>query len=211
MNKFTTLVLASESPRRRKLLSEAGYPYVLFPVKVSEYLEKNLTIDEQIKSIARRKASVAFKQYNPSEKGDFLVLTADTMVILDDQAVGKPDNVEDAKQWLRRLSGRSHLVKTAVCLTFGRCLNLIQGQSESELVEQIEGIETSTVFFQKLSEKEISDYVLTGEPMDKAGSYGIQGLGAKFVERIEGPYDNVVGLPMELFEKMLLAKNWKLK
>jgi septum formation protein len=127
---------------------------------------------------------------------DYLVLAADTMVIVDGDCLGKPKNFAEAVIFLRRLSGRSHEVKTALFLINCRTL------------EQDEEITTSKVYFRNLTEDEISQYVQSGEPMDKAGAYGIQGLGGTFVAKVEGSMDTVVGLPMETFKKILTRNNW---
>jgi septum formation protein len=193
-----TLVLASASPRRKQLLEEAKISFVLFPVKVSETLRKNLSIDDQIISIAEEKAVEALRLYKPADSHGFLILSADTEVILDGEALGKPLDQGHACRLLRRLSGRSHEVKTAIVLIENSGTSFRQQAGKI-----LRRIETTKIFFRDLSEREISEYVAGGEPMDKAGAYGIQGLGRKFVERIEGPFDNVVGLPIGLLREML--------
>lgn len=197
------LVLASESPRRKTILSDSGFSFHVFPVKVSENLEKNLTVDEQIIAIARKKALAAFEQYKPLNSQNFLLLSADTMVIFDNQPLGKPENPEQACQFLRQLSGKTHLVKTAIYLVEGS-----QVSGNNRIVRQDHGLETTAVTFYPLSEEQIQTYVQSGEPMDKAGAYGIQGAAGKFVSKIEGHFDNVVGLPMTLFKKILAQNNW---
>lgn len=188
---MTPLILASESPRRRDLLTKAGFIFEVVPVKVSEIPDKNLNVNEQILDIARRKARVAFAQLRSSKKDPFIVISADTEVIFGGGPLGKPQDREDAYRILRLLSGHAHEVKTAICL--------VDSKSGLELSQ----IETTHIFFKTLSDQEIWTYIDSGEPMDKAGAYGIQGLGGKFVERFEGPFDNVVGFPMDLFQKML--------
>ena len=197
------LVLASESPSRKTILTEAGFSFHVFPVKVSENLEKNLTVDEQIIAIARKKAMAAFEQYKPLNSQDFLLLSADTMVVYNNQALGKPESKEEACQFLRQLSGKTHYVNTAVYL--------VEGKNESgnnRLLRQDYGLETTAVHFRQLSEDEIQTYVQSGEPMDKAGAYGIQGAAGRFVEKVDGHFDNVVGLPMTLLKKILAQNNW---
>ncbi|GIL16652.1 MAG: Maf-like protein YceF [Oligoflexia bacterium] len=201
------LVLASESPRRKSLLSEAGFQFTVFPVKVSENLEKNLNVDDQIISIARRKAVAAFDQYKLLNLHNYLILTADTMVVEGNEPLGKPENPNEAFQILRRLSGKKHQVKTAICLVVEQPCQKDQQNNPHFICD----IETTDVFFKTLTDQEIEDYIKTGEPMDKAGAYGIQGLGGKFVEKIVGPYDNVVGLPIGLLQKMLKENNWQVK
>jgi len=192
------LILASESPRRKDLLQKAGFFFHVFSVKVSESLEKNLTVDEQILNIARRKAEASLKAYKPLRKEDFLVLAADTMVIVDGEPLGKPLDEGQAFDYLTLLSGRSHQVKTAVVL-------------KDLKMRQFEGIQTTDVTFRHLSEREIEEYILSGEPMDKAGAYGIQGLAGQFVSKITGSFDNVVGLPVDLVKKLLNDGGWQLK
>ncbi|HEY8269322.1 MAG TPA: Maf family protein [Pseudobdellovibrionaceae bacterium] len=193
------LILASESPRRRQLLQTAGFVFDVHPVKVSEIPDKNLNIDEQILDIARRKAKVAFSQLKASFHKDFLVLTADTMVVYHTQTLGKPRNPDEAYEFLKLLSGKTHEVKTALCL-----VESLAGQTASHL-------ETSQVIFRHLSNDEIWTYIQSGEPLDKAGSYAIQGVGGKFVEQFIGEYDNIVGLPVNAFEKLLAEKKWSVE
>jgi septum formation protein len=191
------LLLASASPRRKELLEKAGFSFKVFPVNVSEKIEKNLNLDEQILAIARRKARAALEAYKSTAKSKFIVLAADTLVILDNIALGKPADGPEAQKFLGLLSGREHQVKTAVIL--------IEGSTSVE----VSAVETTKVWFRKLSLDEIRDYVNTGEPMDKAGAYAIQGIGGKFVEEILGPYDNVVGLPIETLRNLLVKSGWK--
>lgn len=185
------LILASESPRRKQLLQEAGFLFNVFPVKVSEIPNKNLNANAQILDIAGRKARAAFSELKAQGKEDFIILAADTEVIFDGGPLGKPQDREDAFRILRRLSGKAHQVLTAVYL--------IEGPVGNELSQ----VETTSVIFKNLSDEEIWTYIDTGEPMDKAGAYGIQGLGRQFVEKFEGPFDNVVGLPMGLVTELL--------
>jgi septum formation protein len=197
------LILASESPRRKTLLESAGFSFRVFSVKVSENLEKNLNVDNQIKAIAERKVLAAFKAYKSLNTEDFLVLSADTMVVLDQKPLGKPSDSTEAQQMLSSLSGKWHEVKTAICLAEGR-------KNTDGIVKLLVDIETTRVLFKKISEQQILQYIATGEPMDKAGSYGIQGKGGEFVEKIEGHFDNVVGLPVTLFKKILEEGRWAL-
>lgn len=185
------IILASESPRRKQLLKEAGYSFEVVALKVSEIPDENLNINEQILDIARRKARAAFAQLKSSPREEFIVISADTEVIFGERPLGKPQNRDDAFRILRLLSGNIHEVKTAVCL--------IDFPSEQELSQ----IETTKIFFKTLSDEEIWTYIDSGEPMDKAGAYGIQGLGGKFVEKFEGSYDNVVGLPVHIVRMLL--------
>lgn len=198
------LVLASESPRRKDLLQKAGFSFHVFSVKVSENLEKNLTVDEQILAIARRKAEASFQAYKPSKQEHFLILSADTMVVVDGIPLGKPRDEGEATEFLSLLSSRDHLVKTAVVIMEG-------SSSSRECLKMKHGLQTTQVFFRHINEREILEYIESGEPMDKAGAYGIQGGGGNFVEKVIGPFDNVIGLPIELVKNLLQEGAWKLK
>ncbi len=206
-----TLILASESPRRKDLLARAGFFFHVFSVKVSENLEKNLTVDEQILLIARRKAIGTLKVYKPLKNEPFLLLAADTMVILDGQPLGKPANEEQAFDYLSRLSGRTHQVKTAVVLVEGPVENPDDLSEDGSRLKMKQAIETTQVVFRPLSEREIREYISTGEPLDKAGAYGIQGLGGNFVEKFIGAYDNVVGLPIDVVHRLIKEGGWTLR
>lgn len=178
------IVLASASPRRQELLQNAGVPFVLQPTNIPEIQlpgEDPLTFAERM---AREKARSA-----AAHSAEDFILAADTVVVVDGQLLGKPEDAEDAARMLRLLSGREHEVITAVCLSGNGSEDV---RSESTLVR-----------FSELSEKEIRSYVGTGEPMDKAGAYGIQGLASRWVTRLEGDYFNVVGLPVALVWRML--------
>jgi septum formation protein len=177
------LVLASGSPRRRQILNAAGFSFVLRPAQVDESPVNGETPQEHVRRLAKLKAeSVAV---TPNE----IVLAADTIVVVDGEILGKPKNTVDARNMLRRLSGRDHLVITGICLREADCCVL--------------DAETTRVWFIPLTELEIDEYVATGEPMDKAGAYAAQGVGSRFIERIEGCYFNVVGLPVALVYKYL--------
>lgn len=209
------LILASGSPRRKDLLAKAGFSFHVFSVKVSESLEKNLTVNEQILNIARRKAKSSLLAYKSLKPQGFLMLSADTMVVIDNEPIGKPDDPDQAVEILSRLSGKNHEVKTGVVLVEGpinaknaQNLSLENLDLRQLPVKMVEGISTTTVTFKHLSEKEIRDYVATGEPMDKAGAYGIQGSAQNFVDKISGHFDNVVGLPMELVFELLRQGDW---
>jgi PLP dependent protein len=197
------LILASESPRRKNLLEEAGFLFRTFSVKVSENIEKNLTseseINSEIQRIARIKGQAALAAFKPLESGTYLLLSADTLVILDHEALGKPISSTEAEQFLSNLSNKTHQVKTAFCLIEAEFQN-----HTWKSLRQIERIQTTAVTFRLISRQEILDYISTGEPMDKAGAYGIQGQARKFVSKIEGPLDSVIGLPIQLLEETLL-------
>lgn len=194
-----TLVLASNSPRRKQLLENAGFKFHVLLVKVSESLEKNLTLDEAIMEIARSKASAALAASKSLKLNNILLLTADTVVVLDDEVFGKPENKGQAFEYLGRLSGKTHQVKTAVCLW--------DVATKRSVLE----IETSHVSFRTLSEKEIYEYIETGEPMDKAGAYGIQGLAKNFITQVDGSWDNVMGLPVTRVKRILSENGWQVE
>jgi septum formation protein len=192
------LILASQSPRRSEILKKAGYQFVPFPVHVSEIPDKNLNQNEQILDIARRKAEAVCLEIRDKglDFGEAVVLTADTMVCLGAEVLGKPDSPDQARSFLLSLSAKKHQVKTAICLI------------ELSTFEKTTHIETTDVFFRKLSEDDIANYILTGEPLDKAGAYAIQGEGRKFVEKFEGDFNNVVGLPLHALENIFKMKSW---
>lgn len=192
------LILASQSPRRSEILKKAGYQFVPFPVYVSEIPDKNLSLDGQILDIAKRKADEVLVRLQAEGRGsdDAVILTADTMVCFGDQALGKPDDDGMAADYLRLLSGQKHQVKTALYLV------------DLQTGEHVSHIETTNVHFKKLSEDEIQNYIATGEPRDKAGAYAIQGLGGAFVEKFDGDFNNVVGLPLHALENVFRIKSW---
>ena len=178
-------VLASASPRRREILAQLGYT---FSVHCSNAPEDNVEGDiaDVVKTLASRKAeSIA-----PTEN-DALIIAADTLVGLNGRKLGKPKDSADAFEMLSALSGNIHEVTTGICL-----INTRNGK-------QLLASDTTYVEFKRLSASEINEYIATGEPMDKAGSYAIQGGAAKFVKQYTGSYDNIVGFPSELFIKML--------
>jgi len=178
------LILASASPRRSELLRNAGIRFKVEPAHIHEEPNAGETPLDYAKRLARDKARAVLAHYV-----DEVVLGADTVVVADEHLLEKPANGEDAARMLRLLSGRAHEVITGVCLT----------SSRRELVEA----EVTRVFFMKMSESEIAEYVASGEPMDKAGAYGIQGMASRWVGRIEGCYFNVVGLPVARLYRML--------
>lgn len=181
------LILASQSPRRRALLEQIGVPQfdILVP-DADESYDPTLTPQEIVCSICRKKAEAALVLANDP---DAIIITADTMVFLDGMRLGKPTDEADAAQMLRSLSGRTHTVCTGVSVARGE---RIETQAE-----------TTAVTFRTLTDAEIAAYIASGDPMDKAGSYGIQGKPALFVSGIEGDYFNVMGLPLHRLGQML--------
>ena len=180
------LTLASASPRRAELLRNAGIPFTVRATRVPEGRRRGESPKKFAERLARDKAR-AIRALKPRS----LVLGADTIVLIRGKVLGKPRSRSDAARMLRLLSGRSHRVTTSVCLA---------GPGFEDVRS-----ETTQVTMRKLSEKEIRDYVASGEPRDKAGAYAIQGLASRWISRIEGCYFNVVGLPVPLVYRMLWA------
>ena len=178
-------ILASQSPRRQQLLRQIGIAdFEIIVPDADETYDPALSPEQIVSSISRKKAEAV----RPLAK-DALVIAADTMVFLDGLRLGKPKTQEEAREMLTALSGRTHHVCTGVTVCLG-----------SRVITEAE---TTSVTFRPLTGWEIARYVLTGEPMDKAGSYGVQGLGALFVEHIDGDYFNVMGLPLCRLGRML--------
>ena len=180
----TTIVLASASPRRADLLRAAGIPFEIAAAHVDETLTAGESPEQYARRVAEAKARVVSSRF-PNR----LVLAADTVVVVDHHILGKPGGRDDASRMLRLLSGRTHEVMTAVTLASDR-------RFETQL-------EITNVEFALLTDAEIEWYVESGEPMDKAGAYAIQGLASRFIRRIQGSYSNVVGLPIALVYEML--------
>ena len=191
------LILASASPRRREILRAAGFAFDVVETSVPEKQRDGESPEQFVCRMATEKAEAALSQIKPP--GTAPILGADTVVVLGDQTLGKPASAEEARRMLRLLSGRQHRVLTGLCLLFPPptwpC-------PRSELREEVQ-VASTTVRFSKLTEAEIEEYVASGEPLDKAGAYGIQGLASKHIEWIQGCYFNVVGLPISLVYQML--------
>jgi septum formation protein len=189
------IVLASASPRRQELLHSAGIPFEVQPADINETPLAGESPRECAERLARNKALAVFQ----NRFRDF-VLGADTIVVIDDAILGKPRDADDAVRMLRLLSGRTHAVITGVCVIEP----VVSGQwPVASKTEPSTASETTLVTMCELSEDEIRDYVATGEPMDKAGAYAIQGIASRWIPRIEGDYSNVVGLPVALVYRML--------
>ncbi len=184
------LILASASPRRRELLTQVGVSFEIEVSDVEEVLDDSLSPELQVQSLALQKARAVAAQRKAG-----LVLGADTVVVDNNVLLGKPRSTEEAVAMLRSLSGKWHQVMTAVALV-----------DAGDTQHIWTSVEITNVKFRDLTEDDIAAYVATGESMDKAGAYGIQGYGALLVERIEGCYNNVVGLPLQLVAKGL--RNW---
>jgi septum formation protein len=173
------LVLASQSPRRAEILRQAGIPFTVRAASVDEAPRAGESPVDYVRRLAVLKAQAV-----PASDAE-IVLGADTTVVVGNEMLGKPADAADASRMLALLSGRRHEVITGICLR--------RGDGDSFC-----GHAVTAVWFAALAAREIEDYVASGEPMDKAGAYAIQGLASKFIERIEGCYFNVVGLPVAL-------------
>lgn len=176
------IVLASKSPRRKEILKDLGYDFIVCPAKKDEVFDLSLGLDEALKKVAESKAKEVREFFS-----DSIIISADTIVCLDQKILGKPKSKEDAIKTLNALSNRRHQVKTGVCVIY---------KNQTFL-----HVETTDVYFKKLTEQDIMSYVNSGKCMDKAGSYGIQEC--DFVDHIEGDYTNVVGLPKYVVESMM--------
>ena len=190
------LVLASASPRRQELLRNAGIAFIQESTGIPEIPQPGESPKACAERLARDKARSIFAQ-RPND----VILSADTVVFVNGEILGKPADAADAARMLRLLSGKQHTVITGVCLTGGRSLEAQNPKLET-VFEDIRS-ESTTVTFEGLSGSEIAAYVATGEPMDKAGAYAIQGIASRWISRIEGDYFNVVGLPVSLVHRML--------
>ncbi len=178
------IVLASASPRRQELLRNAGIDFIVQPANIEEVRRAGETPTDFAERMAREKAQAVRKSLREE-----WILAADTIVVVAGEVLGKPTDDEDATCMLRLLAGREHQVITAVCL-LGADFEDVRSES-------------TTVYFSPMSDAEIRDYIATGEPMDKAGAYAIQGIASRWISKIEGDYSNVVGLPVDLVWRML--------
>lgn len=182
------IVLASQSPRRRELLANAGIACEVRPAGIEEEPRKGEPAEEYVARLAREKAEAV------EAREEEFVLAADTTVVVDDEILEKPHTPQEAERMLRLLNGRDHFVLTGVCLRHG-------GRFWT-------AVESTRVWFIPLRGEEIAAYARSGEPLDKAGGYAIQGQASRFVEKIEGCYFNVVGLPVSRVYRMLRAAGY---
>lgn len=187
MFKNQTVYLASASPRRYEILANLGFSVIVSPNHIDERIHTNESSLDFVCRMAYEK-----NNFNIQQHKQMPVISADTIVVLDGEILGKPKNQQQAFDMLRALSGRTHLVMTAVCVA-GE--NFCQSK-----------LNVSEVTFAPLSDKEITAYIATGEPMDKAGAYGIQGIGAAFVQHLSGSFSSVMGLPV--FETVSLLRQF---
>lgn len=188
-----TVVLASASPRRQELLRQVGISFVLDPSNAQETIHPEWTVSEVAQRLAERKAFDVAGRHPEAD----VVIGADTVVVLDGEPLGKPVDAEDATRMLSKLSGRTHEVYTGFALVAPRASR------------SVSGAECTRVTFRELGDGEIARYVASNEPMDKAGAYAIQGLASLFVERIEGDYFNIVGLPIAQVNLALRQLGWR--
>ena len=181
------IILASQSPRRQELMKLTGLPFTVRVADVDETMDKSLPVQQEVTRVSRLKAQTIAA----GASADDIVIAADTIVVIDGRELGKPRSEQEALDMLRLLSGRTHEVVTVLSVCKGPRI-------ESEAV-------VTKVTFRTLCDEELRAYIKTGEPMDKAGSYGIQGYGAMFVSHLEGDYFAVMGLPLCPLCRMLRA------
>ena len=199
MNEAIDIVLASASPRRRQLLEDAGLRFRVHAVDADETLDDNLLEEplEAVKKLAERKARAAVEELIDDEyDGAMVVIGSDTMVVLRGEIFGKPVDAADAERMLRALSGCGHDVNTAVSVWV---VHAPKGQDVGLFYRTF--VDTTYVYFKDLTEEQIAEYIASGDPFDKAGSYGIQSGAGAFVDHIEGSLDTVIGLPVERLQK----------
>jgi septum formation protein len=189
------LILASGSPRRAEILAAAGIPFEAHRATIDESRLPNESPDVMVERLALAKARSAAGALQIAQQA--VVLGADTVVVIDDEVLGKPGTPQRAREMLLRLRGREHLVISGVAL-----LRVAPGKPEA-IGDSRVGHEITRVWFTPMTDEEVDDYVATGEPLDKAGAYAIQGRAGRFIPRIEGCYFNVVGLPLARVNQML--------
>ena len=180
------VILASASPRRRELIKALFSDFEVVVADIDESLDEKITPYDGVRMLAERKGRAVSDKLADD---DALIISSDTLVELEGVALGKPADEADAARMLRSLSGKSHFVRTGVAVRYG---NMVKS-----------GVASTEVVFKSLSDEEIAAYVKSGEPMDKAGSYGIQGAAGAFVERIDGDMDTVIGLSLALVKKLV--------
>ena len=183
------IILASKSPRRKQLLSMMGLEFTVQTADIDETMDPSQTPAHEVAAVSARKAE-KIAALHPQD----VIVSADTIVVIDGKILGKPKDEQDAARMLRLLSGRTHTVYTGLTVH-------ANGKANTQVV-------STGVTFRDLSNAEIAAYIETKEPMDKAGAYGIQGLGARFVKGIRGDYNNVVGLPVGRLYQELKSRGW---
>lgn len=191
------LILASASPRRQELLRNAGISFIVEPTDIPELPAPGEKPKDFVERLAREKARVIAQHHR-----DDFVLGADTTVVVGNEILNKPLDAPDAARMLRILAGRTHEVITGVCIIAPMPHSQAKTDNRERITEVVRS-ERTAVTFEEVSAKEIEFYVSTGEPMDKAGAYGIQGIASRWISHIDGDYFNVVGLPVALVYRML--------
>ena len=205
------VILASASPRRKELLGNIYSEFEVIPSTVEENIEFT-NVEDYVKELAYIKAMDVFEMIkssanaNASEENELLVIGADTIVYNDGKVLGKPKDEEDAKKMIRSLAGKKHQVYTGVCLISNVDTGVDSASRIGDLLIQ-KFYSKTDVYVDDITDKEIADYVATGDPLDKAGSYGIQGVFSKHIRKIDGDYFNVVGLPVNEIYRQLDGLN----
>jgi septum formation protein len=194
------MILASASPRRAQILRDAGFSCTVLPTSVDESLRRGESSAQYVARLAREKALAAARH----ALGNAVIIAADTVVVIGRRILGKPRSRADARRMLRLLSGRKHRVLTGIAVLRLEAADATRGRRRFTASLRCE-VESTAVWFARLSRREIKDYVASGEPMDKAGAYAIQGRAGRFITRIEGCYFNVVGLPLARLCRTLSA------
>ena len=185
------IILASQSPRRREILSMITHKFEVIVSNVDETIDKELTNEEQVKHLAYIKAKAVFDE--TKEQGNRIVIGSDTIVVKDGKIYGKPKDYEDAMQMLTSLKNTKHEVMTGLCIII---------EKEGEIQEYLD-VDITSVYINNITEKELEDWIATNEAYDKAGGYAIQGKFGVFIQKIEGNYFTVVGLPIHMvYEKI---------
>ncbi len=192
-------ILVSQSPERRKILSENGFIFRTSSVSISEKLNKNINLDEAIQRIARQKSEAFLKTKVLKEPKKLLLLSADTLVCIKNKTLGKPQDQKEAFSHMKTLSGSVHSVKTALCFYDGAKNSFISS------------IDTTFITFKTLTQKEIDNFIKTKDYEKKAGGYSILGPARHFITKKEGSLSNVRGLPLELFQKMVKDNGWHIR
>jgi septum formation protein len=190
------LILASASPRRAQILRDAGLRFEAVQAKVSERRKRGETARIMTRRLAQAKARAVVKKLE-NEPGEAIVIGADTIVEVNGELLGKPQSPQAAREMLAKLAGRTHRVVTSVAA--------IRLPDRAQVI----ATESTRVRFARIDAHEIAEYVMTGEPLDKAGAYGVQGRGGRFIEKIDGCYFNVVGLPLARLYRMLIELGWQ--
>jgi septum formation protein len=190
------LILASASPRRAQILRDAGIPFEIARANVNERRKRGESAGLMTRRLAQAKAEAIVKKLG-NKSLQAIVIGADTTVEVNGELLGKPQSSAEARKMLRKLSGRSHRVVTSVAAI--------------RLPDRTQAIatESTRVRFAQLNADEVAEYVATGEPLDKAGAYAVQDIGGRFIERIDGCYFNVVGLPLARLYRMLIGLGWR--